>query len=150
MRRHRLALAMVVATGVALRLAYLWQASGDLFFWHPVIDDQLNAADARYLREESWLGPPEPYWKPPLYAYLLAIVGDGWGARLANVGFDAASCVLVWSLGVRLWSPRVGLAAAAIVALEGALVYFTGQLVSASLVVVLHLAALRAAVWAWD
>ncbi|KAB2897074.1 MAG: hypothetical protein F9K40_13465, partial [Kofleriaceae bacterium] len=88
---------MVVATGVALRLAYLWQASGDLFFWHPVIDDQLNAADARYLREESWLGPPEPYWKPPLYAYLLAIVGDGWGARLANVGVDAASCVLVWS-----------------------------------------------------
>jgi 4-amino-4-deoxy-L-arabinose transferase-like glycosyltransferase len=145
-----LALALVVVLGVALRLVYLWELSHDVWLRYPVIDEQLNAADARYLREESWLGPPEPYWKPPLYAYVLAVLGDGWGARLGNVVLDAASCVLVWSVGARLWSPRVGLVAATIVALDGALVFFTGQLVSTSLVVFLHLLALRAVLWAWD
>lgn len=146
----RWALAVVVVAAITVRLAYLWQVADDLFIQHPVIDDQLNVADARYLRDESWAGPPEPYWKPPLYAYVLAVVGDSWGGRLANVGFDALSCLIVFSLGARLWSPRIGLAAAAILAMNGTLVYFTGQLVSASLVVFLHLAALRLAWWAWD
>jgi 4-amino-4-deoxy-L-arabinose transferase-like glycosyltransferase len=150
-RRERIILALIVAVACGLRLAYLGELSSDLFFHHPIIDARLNVEDARYLREVSWLGPPEPYWKPPLYAYVLALLGDGaWLPRLLNVALDAASLVLVAGLGRRFFSARVGLAAAAVLALEGALVYFTGELVSASLTACLLLLAVRAAVWAWD
>jgi 4-amino-4-deoxy-L-arabinose transferase-like glycosyltransferase/Flp pilus assembly protein TadD len=153
--RSRLGFAAVLVLACVLRIAHLVAISDDVFFDHPIIDARDNLSDAAYLTEESWLGPPEPSWKPPLYAYALAVVRavgltGSWAPRVFNLLLDLASCVLVFSLGARLFSRRVGGMAALVVAVWGPLVYFTGELVSASMSVFLYLAVLRVTLWAMD
>jgi 4-amino-4-deoxy-L-arabinose transferase-like glycosyltransferase len=160
--KRRDLLIVVIALAVALRLLHLVQASSDLFFAAPVIDARTNVEDATYLVETSWLGPKAPYWKPPLYPYVLALVRavagpSPWLPRLLQIGLDALTCFLAYVLGARLFSARVGLGAAALVAIYGPLIYFSGELVSASLAVFVYLATLLLALraqaapssWRW-
>ncbi len=157
-------IAAIVLIAIALRLLHLWQISGGLFFEAPIIDARLNVEEAHYLLEHSWLGPAQPYWKPPLYSYVLALQlhlfdGGMWAPRLLQILLDGASCVLAFTLAARLFSRTVACATALAIALSGPMIYFSGELVSASLAVFLTLALVltvvylhqrrRSCPWAW-
>ncbi len=137
----------IAGGAVVLRIVHAWLMSGDPLYEYPVIDPMDNLERARYLAEVSWLGPPEAYWKPPLYDYFLALhhmlFGGGlWPSRISQILLDGGSCVLAFALARRLISRRAGLGVAAALALWGPLIYFSSVHVSSSLVVFLELAML--------
>jgi len=146
-------LAGIVAFAITVRMLHLHQMSVDLFFNAPIIDARTNVEEARFLAQRDWLGQPGPFWKPPLYPYLLAgqfaLFGDGlWLPRVVQVFLDGANCYLVFAVGVRLFSRRVSMIAAAVFAASGPLIYFSGELVSATLAVSLCLSLIYVVLWA--
>ncbi len=141
----------IAGGAVALRLIHAWLMMGDPLYEHPVIDPLESLERARYLAEVSWLGPPQAYWKPPLYDYFLgihyALFGEGlWPARVSQILLDGGSCILIFALVRRLISRRAGIAAAAVIGLWGPLIYFSSVHVSTSLTIFLELCVLLLAV----
>jgi 4-amino-4-deoxy-L-arabinose transferase-like glycosyltransferase len=145
-----------------LRLLHLAFISDTLFFGSPIIDEKFSVDAAWNVAQGNWLSPDLEYWKPPLYEYFLAaifaIAGKAlWLARVAQACLDAGSCVLVFALARRLFAARPAWIAGAAAALNGTMIYFTGELVSASLAIFLDLLALvllllageRRATWRW-
>jgi len=146
------AIVWAIAGGaVVLRLIHAWLMTGDPLYEHPVIDPMESLERARYLAEVSWLGPPQAYWKPPLYDYFLGVhyvlFGDGlWPARISQILLDGGSCILAFALARRLISRRAGVAVATVIGFWGPLVYFSSVHVSTSLVIFLELCVLLLAV----
>ncbi len=139
--------AAVFTLALAIRLAYLGGIGDSPFYDAPVVDARTYADAARELAAGAWLGPPAPFWQPPLYPYFLgavwALTGVDWTApRVLQAFIGALTCVLLWRLGCRTLTPALGLAAALAAALWGPLVLFGGELLPAVLAVPLDLAAL--------
>ncbi|MEW6750786.1 MAG: glycosyltransferase family 39 protein, partial [Candidatus Latescibacterota bacterium] len=107
---------IVGVAALAVRLVYLAEIADTPLFRVPVVDARTYVDEARYLVQESWLGRPVPFWQPPLYPYLLALVFAVGGEdylvpRLLQAALGAAVCVLTCLIGCRVFSPAVGLAA---------------------------------------
>lgn len=123
---------LAVAGGLALvalvlRLAYLDQAER-----HPL-----------------FLVPVEAETQALLYAHFLAALdADAPRARLVQAVLSALSCGLLWLVGRAVFGPAIGLVAGAAAALYGPMIYFAGELSSATAVVFFSLLALWAFRWA--
>lgn len=138
--KQRALIGGILLLAALLRLGHLWSMSDDLFFRAPVIDARLNADEATYLANVSWAGPDKPYWKPPGYSYVLAaefsLFGpNAWVPRLFQILLDLGTCLLAFAIARRLFSSRVAWATLAATAACGPLIYFSAELVSASLAV---------------
>lgn len=145
---------IVFGAGLASHLAYVWEARLDPTFAHPILDahtyDRL-ATDMAAGTSASH----EVYPEPPLYPYALSLLYRVLGhsvlaARIAGAVIGAATCLVTYSLGRRVFGSRVGLLAGVLTALSGPLVFFDTQLLATGLVVLLNLATLRLALWAID
>ncbi|HEY5945326.1 MAG TPA: glycosyltransferase family 39 protein, partial [Kofleriaceae bacterium] len=159
---HRRALVALFAGALLLRLLHLAFISDTLFFGNPIIDEKASVDAAWKVAQGHWLSDGLEYWKPPLYEYFLAaifaIAGKAlWLVRVVQSFLDAGSCVLAFVLARRLFGARPAWIAGVAVALDGTLIYFTGELVSASLAIFLDLLALllllrageHRATWRW-
>ena len=131
-RRIAIALAIVLAVGFALRVAYILGQRGDLLFDHPVVDEETYVGIGRALADGH---PTDPgaWFQPPGLGYALAVVfrifGPGLLApRLVQAVVSTASCALAFLVARRLFSARVALAAAAICAVHGVLVFESYEL----------------------
>jgi 4-amino-4-deoxy-L-arabinose transferase-like glycosyltransferase len=87
----------------------------------------------------DWL-PLRHFYQSPLYAYYLAAVyalfGTGeWAPRLIQVVLGSASVVLLYQIAARLFSRRVGLIAAALLAIYGPMITEEIMLAKTALVV---------------
>lgn len=90
-------------------------------------------------------GPSTPFWQPPLFPWLLALVygifGDSMiAARAVQGALGVAASLLTLALGTRLGGKGVGLAAGLMTVLCGPLLFFQTQLLPTGLAVVLDLA----------
>ena len=138
---------------LGLRLAYLHQMGhSSPFFDVPLVDARAYADQARSIAGGEWVGK-EAFWQPPLYPYFLAVLYRIFGEnpyipRLFQIVFGALSCVLVYVLGKRTFSRRVGVIAALIASLCGPLLYFEGELLPATLATLLNLLLLLSLLWA--
>ena len=139
---------LVFALALGLRTLYVFEIDDSPTFTHPPVDGQTYVNQAQAIAAGNWLGRgQEPFWQPPLYPYLLGmfhlfIGGDAffYAVRLFQALAGAATCLLVWSLGRRIFNPGVGLAAGAAAAIYGPLIYFDGEILPASLATFLDLA----------
>ncbi len=153
-RRHQIGLALLTLAALTLRLLYVLQADDNPLFAHPIVDARTYVRTALHLSAGQWLGPPQPFWQPPLYPYFLggffALFGENYHLpRLVQAVSGAAVCLLVFALGRRAFSaPVVGWLAAGAAALYGPFLYFEGELLPASLAVFLNALALLALLWA--
>lgn len=117
-----------------IRLVYLYEIGDSLFFEVPLVDAKTYVDGAHELPGTSWLGPPEPFWQPPLYPYLLAFVFSVFGEgqllppRLLQALLGACVCGLVYLVGRRVFPHSVALGAGVAAALYGPLIYFGGEL----------------------
>jgi tetratricopeptide (TPR) repeat protein len=141
------ALVALFVGALMLRLVHLAFISDTLFFGSPIIDEKFSVDAAWKVAQGHWLSPDLEYWKPPLYEYFLAaifaIAGKAlWLARVVHACLDAGSCVLAFMLARRVFAARPAWIAGVAVALNGTMIYFTGELVSASLAIFLDLLAL--------
>ena len=139
-------LILIFATALVLRLLYIYEIADNPFFSSPVVDAYTYAQQARVIAAGHWLDyTPEPFWQPPLYPWLTGAVYALGGQhffltiRLVQALFGAASCLLLYLLGCRLFEWRIALAAACALALYGPAIYFDGELLPASIAVLFFL-----------
>jgi tetratricopeptide (TPR) repeat protein len=125
-----------------VRLIYLSQYAASPFFAVPALDSlyhDLLASGIAHGHSE-----PSAFFRAPLYYYFLGAIywvfgHSYWAARTVQALLGAASCVLLYKIGRRLFRPAVGLIAAGAMVLYGPLVFFDGELLTPVLEVFLDL-----------
>ena len=137
-------LILIGCLALILRLLNIHESASSPFFETPVIDARTYVEDALELAGGSWAGKPEPFWQPPLYTYFLALLfwaggEDYYLPRLIQALLGAGSCILLFLIGERLFTPGVALGAGLAAACFGPLIYFGGELLPAIPAVFLNL-----------
>ena len=126
------------------RALYLHQiAAGSPFFDAPMVDAQTFFLQAEQFAATSSLGD-EPFTGPPLYpAFLGALYwlfgADFFAYRLIQFTLGALSPVLLYLIGRQVFCPGIGLAAGAVAAVYGPLIFFEGELLPPGLAIFLNL-----------
>lgn len=135
---------LLFVAALVTRIAFIVDSSDSPFLAHRLIDEQDYDGLARGLLQGRWPGD-EAIFRPPLYPAFLAAVyrlcgDDPLTVRLVQVGLGALAAPLTtWIAARALGSLRQAIAAGAIVALCGPLIYYDAQLLAASLDVLLVL-----------
>ena len=142
-------LGAILATAVLLRVLYVTSV------WHTPFFTHLQTNAERYA---AWAGaildghaPLPPFEQAPGYPYFVAAIFAVAGRSLGPVALvqallDAVTCALIGGLAAHLFGRRAGLIAGLIAAAYGPLIYFSGELLPATLFVALAMAAVFAAV----
>ena len=138
--------ASIVLVALGLRLLHTWQMSANPLFADPAVDAATYVERATRLVAGQWLGWGQgPFWQPPLYPYILALVklvfADSffYAVRLLQAVVGALSCLLVYRIGRRLFAPGIGAIAAFAAAAYGPLIYFDARLLPTGLATFLGL-----------
>jgi len=141
------ALLVIAAVALLIRLVYLSGLSIDPLTRALELDPKLN--DERgWSIAQGLPGVPGPYFRAPLYTEELALVYRGFGhsltaARVAQSLLGTGTAVLLGLIAWTIWGRRAAILAGVFAAVYGPLVFFEGQLVSATL----ETALAAAAVW---
>ena len=116
----------LLAAGIAVRLAHLWQ-------WEQSALGEVAVGDAAHYAG----GLGDGGWYSRLYAVLCAVALQEetglWVLRVIQVGMGGLACVLVWSIGRQLFSPAVGRWAGIAAVLYGPAIYYGGEITPAVL-----------------
>lgn len=123
---------LIFLTAYAVRLAYIIEISDRPYFTAPAVDAEYHDVWASEIAGGK-LFRDEPFFRAPLYPYFLgavyAIFGrDFFIVRIIQALVGSLTAVLVYLLGKRLFSPRVGAIAGFAAALTGIIIYFEGEL----------------------
>jgi tetratricopeptide (TPR) repeat protein len=143
-RRDLVIFGCIVAGALVLRLVYILQYRSSPTFAHPVMDALYHVEWARALaRGESFMGG-EPYFRAPLYPWLLSICfrlfGEGLLVpRLFQAVLSAFACGFIFLIGRRVFGRLVGAAAGAVAAAYWLYLYFAGELLITTLIIFLDL-----------
>ena len=141
----------VFGLALAIRLAYVWEIRDTLYFGSPVLDAEEYDRLSDLLLAGDWLlSGQAAYVHGPLYTYLFALVklfAPGLpGMRVLQAALGALSCLLVCQIGERLRRrlgdvvPRpVPAIAGVVAALYWPFVFFGGELLATTLVIILQL-----------
>ena len=160
MTRERWLLAVILAVGCLLRLTYLLEVTRAPDFAAPQFEAQYHDYWARALVSGDWTPPagvtdPEirqrPYFRPPGYPFFLALVyrltGPGYlWPRVVQMVIGLAGCLLLFTLTRRGFGTTAALFATALLAVYSVLIFFEAELMAVSLLVLLMLATLVAAI----
>ncbi len=136
---------VVLLIAVLFRLLYWSLASGSAFMHTPVVDGSFFDIWARTLAEGR-VFQEQPFFKPPLYAYVLSFLYR-MGLNLQGVLFlqmavGAVTCGLTLAVGRTVFSSRLAFAAAAVTAVLPILPFFESQLQAESWTLALTLGSL--------
>lgn len=140
-RRDFWLLALVLAVGALLRAWYLWEVTGAPDFRALRQDMEVQDYQARAMLSGDWTPPPHrqdpeinvtPYYRPPGYPWLLAAIywftgGSYLAPRVFNSILGLLAIVLVYRLGRAVGDRRIGLVAAALLALYWGAIYYEGE-----------------------
>jgi 4-amino-4-deoxy-L-arabinose transferase-like glycosyltransferase/Flp pilus assembly protein TadD len=137
-RHQHIALMAVALLALALRAIYLWGQAQHNPFFEVVRGD---AYDHHAWAQAIAFGPgmdPEPYYRAPLYYYLLAALYSAVGpsivaARLAGACIGALTVYAIGRLGAGLAGYRAGLFAGLLAAAYWPAIYFDGELLTVGL-----------------
>ena len=142
-------MAALFTGALVIRILYLIESrASNPFFDAPVVDAQTYLELATRIVAGDWLGGSAPFWQPPAFPYMLALLlglfGDDIFAsvRVVHALLGAGSTLLIYRLAKRPFGSSTATLAAVGTALYGPLLYFEGELLSVALEVFLCLALL--------
>jgi tetratricopeptide (TPR) repeat protein len=124
-----------IVLAVALPLVHIAFLTATPTFDVPIIDsaDYVDAAGAG----------EGIYFHSPLYSWFLALAGVHLGlVRVLQALLNGLTCAVLYALGRRVFSPRVATVAAFAWALYAPVIFFTGEILNVSWVLLLDAAAL--------
>jgi len=129
----------VLAAAALLRLLHWWTLRDAPFVGQPVLDSAEYDRWARQIAGGDWRGEGA-FFQAPFYPYLIAAVYGVAGPRLSaayllQIAVAVAAIWALWRCGLRLAGREVGLAAAALAAFCGVLVFHDALLLKESLAV---------------
>ncbi|MFH1276881.1 MAG: glycosyltransferase family 39 protein [Candidatus Eisenbacteria bacterium] len=136
--------AALFLAALAVRLVYLAQIDGTSLTEVLLVDSETYDRFARRILDGTFRGE-EVYSMNVLYPWFLALLyrigGGPWMSVLpVQAVLDAASVVLVYFIGLRFFGRAVAVVAAAVAALYGPFVFYSGALLTPALVGFLTLA----------
>jgi 4-amino-4-deoxy-L-arabinose transferase-like glycosyltransferase len=122
-RTDGVAFVVLFAVALAFRAVVLWQTARTPYLEVANIDSGSYHEWALEIAGGAWW-PRRGFYQSPFYAYFLAILyrlfGDGpWAPRVAQIVLGSVTPVLVYGLGTRLFSRRVGWIGGLLFALYG-------------------------------
>ncbi len=146
LKREEAILWAILSAALGVRLAYLYQAVDTPLFDVLLIDSEFYDRRARAIVAGDWLGD-RPFFMNPFYSYFLAAIyallgAEYWWVGLVQAALGTGSCYLIYALGRKLWSARIGLLAAGMAAIYQPYVFYDGALLTAAPITFLNLAAL--------
>ena len=127
--------AWIFLTALAVRLLHVWQLRASPFFDVLMGDSRGYDEWARRIAGGEWIGG-DVFYQAPLYPYLLGVIYAIAGrhlllVRVVQAAIGSASCALLASAAVRLFSPlgadrgrRAGIAAGLMLALYAPAIFF--------------------------
>ena len=126
------ALAAIFTAALIVRLVHVWQLGASPFADLLLGDSAGYDRWARELAAGDWLGS-DVFYQAPLYPYLLGVVyavlgSDVTVVRVCQAVLGSASAVLLAAAGGRFFSPRVGIAAGAVLALYAPAIFVDATL----------------------
>jgi tetratricopeptide (TPR) repeat protein len=141
-RADTLAFLLIVAGAFALRLVYILQYRSSPTFAHPIMDPLYHVEWARALAAGESFMAGEPYFRAPLYPWLLGICFRLFGEsyllpRIFQAALSALTCGFLFLTGRRAFGRLVGIAAGAVAAAYWLYLYFAGELLITTLIVFL-------------
>ncbi len=134
----------IFALALLVRVIYLIQIKSSLpFFSAPIMDALYHDTWAQQIASGDWLGS-EPFFRAPLYVYLLAVVYKVFGHNLflpmlLQVVMGSLSCVLTFLVAEKLFNRTVGLISGVAASFYALFIFYDAQLLITSLVVFLDL-----------
>ncbi|KPJ60173.1 MAG: hypothetical protein AMJ46_07570 [Latescibacteria bacterium DG_63] len=160
--RRAMVLGAILLLALALRIVYLVEIADQPLFDTPMGDPWYHDEWTKRIATEGWLGT-ESFFRAPLYPYLLALIfqvsdHSYLAPRIVQMAMGVLGIFLIYLLSRRLFSDaRVALVASLMGALYGILIYFEGELLIPSLLVVLDIGAIlvllgahrRPRMWKW-
>lgn len=143
-RDHGTAVAALFVLALVVRVSLLTQISRTPFFQVHNIDSEAYHDWAVRIAAGQWL-PTDTFYQSPFYAYYLAVLytlfGAGtWIPRVSQVVLGSLSAVLVYAIGARLFSRRVGWIAGIALVLYGPIILEEITISKTTLLVVTSLA----------
>ena len=125
---------LIVAVALIARGVYLYESSANPTFAAPIMDSADYDDLARALLERRQAHTPL-FWQPVFYPLYLAAVylltnSSIWAAKLIQVALGAATCLLTYRLGDRIFGRSTGILAGLFVALYGPLIFFEAELLA--------------------
>ena len=135
----------IFALAICLRLIYYSQVHNQLLFQAIIFDAKYYDNWARQILTHGWLGKGI-FFVSPLYAYFLALIynlgGDPVSVKCIQFCMGSLVALIIYAIGVRLFTKRVGLIAALISCFYGPAIFFEGLLLKTSLEVFLTCASI--------
>ncbi len=146
--------AAIFGLAYAVRLLYLCQMQTSPCFNVPLMDAAYHDEWARRIAGGDWIGD-EVFFRAPLYPYFLGVLfrllgHDLVAVRAIQFALGAATCVLIYFLGLRVAGLAVGVIAAFMAACYGPMVFFEGELLLPVLETLLATAMLLCLAWALE
>ncbi len=143
---ERKALLWILAAALLLRVIYLLQLKGSIFWGNYILDSQALDLWGKEIAAGNLVGT-EPFFRAPLYGYLLglvyAIFGSGpVGIIIVQMLCGLAVVYLTFVYARRLFDKKVALISAAITAAWPTLIFYEGEVSITTLEVLVGLAAL--------
>lgn len=145
-RRLALLLGLLLLTALFVRLGYQQQMSSSPLWQAPILDEAVNHQWAlQVARGEGW--GEIPFFRAPLYPWFLGLLYTALGespgaARLVQAVLSSFTCLLVWWVARRTFSPLAGWCAGLLAATYWPWVYFDAELQDVPLALFWNLAAL--------
>ena len=128
-----------------VRFVYLTQIKASLpSFYAPSMDELYHDTWAQKIASGDWIGS-EPFFKGPLYVYLLALIYKVFGhtyylPRFLQIIMGSGSCVLIFLIARKLFNRTVGIISGIMAGFCATLIFYDGELMSESLTIFLDLA----------
>lgn len=146
LQRIGLSAALVAGVSVCVQVIHLAWADHDPTFETPIVDAAVyHKAAVAFSRGEPLID--DAFWQPPLFPVVLGSIYRVFGARILFAKVVLAliavgTCLLVFDLGRRLFSPSVGLIAGLIASFYGPFVFYSTRLLPTGPAVFLDVLAL--------
>jgi tetratricopeptide (TPR) repeat protein len=141
--REKMWILAIFCLALALRVIYLLQIKANPHFFLPTMDPLYHDAWAQNIAGGNWIGS-KVFFRAPFYAYFLAIVYKIFGhsyiiPRVIQHLLGSFSCVLIYFLAKNLFNRNVAVVSGIIAATYGMLIYFEGELLLDSFLVLFDL-----------
>jgi tetratricopeptide (TPR) repeat protein len=141
--REKLWILAIFVLALVLRTIYLLQIKANPHFFSPTMDPLYHDVWAQNIAGGNWIGS-KVFFRAPFYAYFLAIVYKIFGhsyiiPRVLQHLIGSFSCVLVYFLARKLFNRRVAIVSGFIAATYGMFMYFEGELLLDSFLILFDL-----------
>ncbi len=132
-----------------LRFLYLLESTSSPFFDAPIVDAHTFLKQALNIASGDIASGSEPFWQPPLYIYLLALIcwvfpNDYFIViRLVQNAMGTVSCLMLYCLARQCFNEKVARTAGITASICGTFIFFEGEILAVALEVFLNLVLLR-------